>query len=194
VAAGRAAQTSLDTGRVRVHGSGGPDERVELIQGEIFEMSPMNPRHANSMRRVARVLQCAFGEGFVLSNQLPLLVGDHSELLPDFTVCRGELDDFDDSHPTAWELVVEVADSSLRLDRGRKASLYAAANVPEVWIIDLVRGRVGVRCEPMVAADGTWEYGINAIHLPGHTFSPLCQPDVSIAASDLLPRAKEQTP
>lgn len=170
----------------------GADERVELIEGEIFAMSPMNPRHANTMRRIHGVLQRVLGEGFVLSNQLPLIIGDHSELVPDFSVCRGHLDDFDEVHPQTFELVIEVGDSSLWLDRGRKASLYASIQVPEFWIVDLTRGRVEVKREPMLTTDGSAEYAVTTIYLPGQTFSPLCQPGISIAVSDLLPRVKEQ--
>jgi Uma2 family endonuclease len=169
-----------------------PDERAELVEGEIFELSPMNPEHATGMRKVRRALLAAFGEGFVVSDQLPLVLDSETEVYPDFSVCAGDLDDYADHHPTTASLVVEVSDTTARFDRGKKASLYATAGIEEYWIVDLARRRVEVRREPGGAAEGgAAECQITLLYAPGQTISPICSPDASIAVDELLPRAKE---
>lgn len=169
------------------------EARVELVRGEIFEMSPMKPRHATGMRKIARALQRVFGEGFVVSAQLPLELDAETELHPDFSICAGELDDYADHHPTSALLVIEVSDSTLRFDRTQKAALYAAAGIPEYWIVDLKHRRVEVRREPIAseAAGGAHDYRVTTIHLSGQSLTPLSNPEFTIAVDALLPRAKE---
>jgi len=169
------------------------DARVELVRGEIFEMSPMNPRHATSMRKIGRALLRAFGEGFVVSDQLPLELGADTEVYPDFSVCAGDPDDFSDRHPNGALLVIEVSDSTIRFDRTQKAALYASAGILEYWIVDLKGRRVEVRRDPITseAEDGVHDYRVTTIYLPGQTFSPLSNAEVTIAVAALLPHTKE---
>lgn len=170
-----------------------PDERVELVRGEILTMSPMKPRHATGMRRIGRALLLAFGDGFVVSDQLPLELDGETEVYPDFSVCVGELDDYADRHPTSALLVIELSDSTIRFDRTQKATLYAAAGIPEYWIVDLKQRRVEVRRDP-IASDvdvSAHDYRLTTIYLPGQSFSPLSNPAATIAVDALLPRAKE---
>lgn len=169
------------------------DERLELIRGEIFNMSPMNACHATGMRKVRLALLRIFTDGFVVSDQLPLALSEESEPYPDFSVVRGDVDDFAERHPAAAELIVEVSDSTIRFDRTEKAALYAAAGIPEFWIVDLTRRRVEVRRDPIVAQDGNsvGEYRVTAIFMPGQSISPLSLPNRAVTVDDLLPRAKE---
>jgi len=88
----------------------GPEERVELIEGEIVEMSPEDPAHSVGIQLAAEALRLAFGTGFHIRVQLPMALDD-SEPEPDVAVVRGSIRDFRDSHPSTAVLIVEVADS-----------------------------------------------------------------------------------
>ena len=118
----------------------GPEDRVELIEGEIIDMAPIGSAHAGMVNRLARLTAKAMAEGSVLvSNQNPLRLDAHNEPQPDLMLLRPRADDYRDGHPKPTDvlLLVEVADSTLAYDRGPKLALYARFGVPEVWIIDL---------------------------------------------------------
>lgn len=107
----------------------GGDERVELLEGEIVEKVTNNPPHATALGKTGDILRTIFLTGYIIRDQIPLGASAHSEPEPDVMVVPGTRDDYADHHPTPSNavLVVEVADSSLRTDRGRKAKIYAAA-------------------------------------------------------------------
>ncbi|HEX6748011.1 MAG TPA: Uma2 family endonuclease [Longimicrobium sp.] len=122
------------------------DDRVELIDGEIVEMTPIGSRHSTCVRRLDRWLQKLVGDGAVVSAQQPLTLANDGEPLPDVALLRPRVDEYADSHPTGADalLVIEVADSSVLFDRNAKSRLYAAGGVPEYWLIDLTRNSVVV--------------------------------------------------
>jgi Uma2 family endonuclease len=125
-----------------------PEDRVELIDGEIIETAPIGSAHGGMTNRLTRLVAQAVADGRVLvSVQGPLRLDAHSEPQPDLMLLRPRADDYTTSHPTAADvlLVVEVADSSIAYDRGPKLALYARHGVPEVWIVDLV-GRAVELC------------------------------------------------
>jgi Uma2 family endonuclease len=160
----------------------GPEDRVELIQGEILTMSPQKSAHATGVQLAGDALRAAFGEGFVVRTQLPLAVGGESEPEPDVAVVAGSPRDFRDAHPTTAELIVEVAEASLELDRGVKKSLYAAAGIREYWILDLVERRLEVHREPTGRA-----YGKSRALQPNDSISPLARPAARLRVAELLP-------
>ena len=162
-------------------------QHVELIEGRIVEMPPQKEDHYATILRVQDVLRKAFPTGHVVRPQGPLALGTRSEPEPDIAVVTGELRDFVD-HPTTAVLVVEVSGTTLRFDR-RKGGLYAHANVPEYWIINLSDREIEVRREPM--ADDTKPFGhayrTMATFKAGETISPLAASAAKIAVTDLLP-------
>jgi Uma2 family endonuclease len=115
--------------------------RVELIDGELIDMPPIGSRHAGTVNHVDRILQRAVGDRAVVQIQNPIVLGMHSELLPDLALVRPRQDFYKSSHPRAEDvlLIIEVAESSLRYDTEIKVPLYAHHDVPEVWIVDLER-------------------------------------------------------
>src|SRR5215218_7603004 len=121
--------------------------RVELIGGEIIEMSPIGPLHAAVVAHVYRVLDRLFPDYHVRA-QLPFDAADDSEPEPDLMLVPGSPRDYQASHPRQVALIVEVADSSLKYDRGRKASRYAASGVLDYWIINLLARHVEVYRRP----------------------------------------------
>ena len=118
-------------------------QRVELIDGIIVQMSPHSPAHAAILERLTRHLA---GARVRVRVQLPLQVASDSLPEPDVALV-GEPESAD-RHPTSALLVVEVTASSHTIDRGRKAALYAAAGIPAYWLIDIPARAVEVRTDP----------------------------------------------
>lgn len=118
-----------------------PEDRVELIEGEIVDMSPIGSEHGGKVNRLNRLLAPAMADGrAIVSVQNPLRLDRRNEPQPDLMLLRPRADDYGARHPTAADvlLLIEVADSSLAFDRGAKLALYARHGVPEVWNVDLV--------------------------------------------------------
>ncbi|MGQ0571252.1 MAG: Uma2 family endonuclease [Armatimonadota bacterium] len=159
-----------------------PEARVQLIEGEIVEMMPQRPAHATAMRRVSRALETAFPRGYDVRPQLPLSLGELSEPEPDVAVVPGSAEDYRDTHPSSAVLVVEVADTTLEFDRARKLAMYAAARIPEYWIVNLVDRMLEVYREPQGSGYRTTRpYG------PGDAVAPHKAPVAEIRVADLLP-------
>jgi Uma2 family endonuclease len=128
-----------------------PDARVELIDGEVIDMAPMNSRHASMVRKLERSLGQAAGDEALVSCQLPLRLLPRSEPEPDLVLLRFRADFYEVQHPEAADvlLLVEVSDSSLAYDLRVKLPLYARHGVPEVWIVDLENRQVRMFREPV---------------------------------------------
>lgn len=122
------------------------DARVELIDGEVYDMPPVGSRHAGIVDRLTESFVAAAIGRAIVRVQSPITLGDRSEPEPDLSLLRRREGYYTDSHPRAEDvlLVIEVAESSLRHDRDVKLALYARHAIPEVWLIDVV-GRSLVR-------------------------------------------------
>lgn len=165
------------------------DRRVQLIFGEVVEMPKQNWPHVAGCRKTADRLRAHFvGVGWV-SEQSPLPFAD-SAPEPDVWVVPGRFEDYTD-HPTTALLVVEVSDSTLTYDLTTKAELYATANVPEYWVLDVDGKQLHVFRDPQPLPLPT-ELAATAYrtHLTlgaADTVSPLAKPQAAISVSDLLP-------
>lgn len=120
----------------------GPDDRTELIDGEIVDMPPIGELHVGTVSQLNRLLQVAVGDRAIVSPQNPTVLGRYSVPQPDFALLRARADFYKSALPGPGDvlLLVEVADSSLRYDRDVKATLYARHAIAELWLID-VRGK-----------------------------------------------------
>jgi Uma2 family endonuclease len=116
--------------------------RLELVDGEILEMTPQGSLHATSVRLVEDALRRVFGQGYDVRSQFPLAMDNLSEPEPDIAVVTGGPRDYRDAHPGTALLVVEVSDSSLGFDRTRKLALYARNRIAEYWIVNLPENRL----------------------------------------------------
>lgn len=155
------------------------DERIELLQGIIVRMSPQGSPHAWSIRRLNTILVPALLGRAEVQQQLPLALGDWSEPEPDISVVP--VVESSRAHPTRAFLVVEVAHSSLRIDLRVKVPIYAAAGVPEVWVVDVVRGVVHVHREPREGEFATvFEAGRE------DRLTLVAFPDVSVGVADFI--------
>jgi Uma2 family endonuclease len=114
-----------------------PDDRVELLEGVVVAMPPQSPSHAGYTALIAHRLWELVGTRAFVRSQAPLPVGTHSVPEPDVAVVPGKVTDYLRHHPTTALLVVEVALTSLPQDRLSKAAIYAAAAIPEYWIVNL---------------------------------------------------------
>lgn len=173
-----------DANSRRVFGEG---RRVMLIRGELLEQGPMNPLHAQGIRRITKVFNRIFLEGFFVQAQLPLVLGQDSDPFPDFAVIADDMERYGTIHPSTAVLVVEVADTSLHFDTTTKAQLYATANISEYWVVDLDNRRLIAYRNPAPIPDGGMAYRLQTHHVPGDSIAPLAKPDVSIAVAELLP-------
>lgn len=115
------------------------EDRVELIDGEIRNMSPIGPQHAAIVTKIVKFLTALVDDEAIISPQNPVQLNDYTEPQPDIAVLHYRADYYAQAHPTADDilLLIEVADTSVAYDREEKISRYAAAGVPEAWIVDL---------------------------------------------------------
>ncbi len=127
-----------------------PGERVELVDGLLIVPPPHNPPHLSTLLRMQVRLIKRFEERVLLSQQLPIIVSDLSEPEPDFALLRWRDDFYAAAIPTDADAfaIVEVADTSLRMDRGRKRTVYARAGIPEYWIANVRAKQIEVHRLP----------------------------------------------
>ncbi len=121
------------------------DERVELLYGMVVAMTPKGPPHESAVQRLTRIFIRAFEAHATVRVCASFAASDGSEPEPDMAVVP--LGDYDREHPTMALLVVEVSQSSLALDLGAKARLYAECGVPEYWVVNLVDDLIEVHTE-----------------------------------------------
>jgi Uma2 family endonuclease len=161
----------------------GEDERVELLDGELVEMSPIGSRHAACVNRLNLLLVEALHGRAIVAVQNPVRLGAHSEPQPDVAVLRPRADYYAEGHPRPADilLLVEVAETSIDEDRDRKLPLYAAAGVAEVWIVDLASRVVDCFRRPSAAG-----YRLRQRNMAGDTLAPEAMPGVTIAVEDIM--------
>ena len=168
----------LETGRI------GPEERVELVDGELLTMPAIGTRHGSVTSRLIEQLVDATDRAAVLvTGSMPLRLDRYNELEPDVLALKRRDDDYARSHPTPADtlLVIEVSDSTRAFDLGRKAELYARFGVAEYWVVDLVAGQV--RVHRMPKGDAYAEVAVAAEGL----LKPNALPDVALDVATVLP-------
>ncbi len=159
------------------------DDRVELLDGQIVEMTPIGGAHAACVIRLNNLLARRAGGDTSVSMQNPVVLAERWEPQPDIAVLRrpGGLAGAWLPSPQDVLLVIEVADTSLERDRDVKIPRYAAAGIPEAWLVDLVGDAISVCRGP--GSDG---YGEIVTVSRGEALRPLLLPDVAIAADEIL--------
>ena len=154
-----------------------PKQRVELLDGEVIQMSPMGARHSACVSRLLYLLTSRLGERALVRLQLPIELDEFSEPEPDAAVVRWREDFYSSRHPEPSDvlLLVEAADTSLRHDLGRKAPLYLRGGIPEVWVVDLTDGVVHV-----------FRDGGHTELRAGDTVAPAAFPDLTLEVTAIL--------
>jgi Uma2 family endonuclease len=161
----------------------GADERVELIEGEVYEMAPIGPRHAGCVINVNRLLVTRLGDRAVIAPQNPLVIPPRSEPQPDLLVLRPRAVSYSRELPASRDvlLAVEVADTTVRFDRLVKTRLYARTGIPELWLCLASDGAVEVHRDP--GADG---YASVTRHGADGFVSPQAFPEIRFAVADFF--------
>jgi len=160
-----------------------PDERTELIDGEIYVVSPSGPLHASSQVTLTRLFMLQQGDRFVVWPDNAIRLGERSLVQPDVALLRPEPSTYCSRLPGAADvlLAVEVANTSLAHDRRLKLPLYAHHGVPEVWLVSLPEHRLEVHRDPHGR-----RYGDVAVLGDGDRAAPLCAPDVEVEVGEVL--------
>ena len=126
------------------------DDHVELINGEIFQMSPIGSRHAAIVDRLARKLNQLLPDQITVRVKNPIRFDRNNEPEPDISLLKYKADDYASAHPVPADVLAlfEVAGSSIRFDKEVKAPLYATHGIREYWIIDLDTNQIEVFSKP----------------------------------------------
>jgi len=154
-------------------------ERIELLDGELVAMSPIGTPHSSAVQKLTRLLVLAMEGRAGVRCQLPFAALELSEPEPDFVVVPSA--DYYTDHPSEAYLIIEVSESSLALDRGKKLRLYARCGVPEYWVVNIPETCIEVYTEPSAGAYAKCER-----YERGQAIRLLAFPEVSLAVSDVL--------
>lgn len=162
---------------------------VILVDGEIIEMPPPNPAHNYGMTVAPEILAPLFRSGYVLRNQMALVLGLWTDPVPDLAFVPGTARDYLTRQATTAALVVEVSDTTLAYDTTEKAELYATGGIADYWVLDVSNGRLLVFRDPrpLSANPPATAYQTCLTLGRGDTVSPLALPGVTVNVADLLP-------
>lgn len=151
-----------------------PGERVELIRGEMIEMSPIGSHHQSTVDSLNALLTVITYKKAIVRTQGPVFLDEYSLPQPDLSLLKYRNDFYRAKHPGPEDiaLLIEVSKTSYDFDRKVKAPLYAEAGIPEYWIIDLERQRIEIFREPqngayqsVISAGKTDEISVEALNL-----------------------------
>ena len=161
-----------------------PTDRVELIRGEILEMSPIGRRHYAFVNNVSHLLIMGLAGRALVAVQGPVVLADDTEPEPDLAVIRRRIPPYKEreAHTEDALLVIEMAETSLAYDRSTKLRLYAAAGIPEYWIVDCVAESIEVYRTPH--AEGYRD--VKRVAGAAATVAPLAFPDIALALSEIF--------
>ena len=161
-----------------------PDERVELIEGQIIAMAAKKPPHSTITKRTADTLRDLLTGKADIRVQGSICTSDRSEPEPDIAIVKVESRDYVDRHPIPDDvfLLIEVADRTLSYDCNKKAALYARASIPKYWVIDLKNEQVFVFRNP-----GSKSYQQKLIQDKHNTLILITFPNITIEINKIFP-------
>ncbi len=164
-------------------------KRVELIEGEVIEMSAMGRPHVIALNRTADLLKSVFRQDWFVQTQSPVQLSKRSVPEPDIAVIQGAMEDYLADHPTTAGLIVEISDKTLLYDRTVKASLYAKAGIQDYWVLNVKKHQLEIFRRPIPDSDARhgFSYADQHIVTEGERVSPLIKPEAEIAVTDMLP-------
>lgn len=159
------------------------DERIELIRGEIIEMSPVGIKHATCVKKLNQLFAQKLGIKIILGVQDPIKLNDNSEPQPDLVLLKPKSDFYATGHPKPEDilLLIEVSDRSIEYDRQIKIPLYAENKIQEVWLININESLIQVYQNPQGKLyKNITNYQIN------DTINLTCFPDCQIKVNKVL--------
>ena len=162
-------------------------DRVELVNGQIIEMSPQNPPHAAATNRATNLCNTLFTGLALIRTQTPVVLNDNSQPEPDIAVVRRDDKEYSHRHPTADDtlLIIEVLDETIYFDLNEKALAYAKSSIEDYWIIDVRRRQVHILRQPV---DGVYMQKKTFKLITEDSFeTPLAFPNIKVLLLNLLP-------
>ena len=159
------------------------DDRVELVEGRIVDMTPIGSKHAACVNRLNEIFSEKLQKRAIVTIQNPVRLTEYSELEPDIAIIKRRPDFYAEQHPQPEDvlLIIEVSDSSLDYDAETKIPLYAKANIQEVWLVNLKENILQIYNEP--TPEG---YNIMLKRRYNQKISPGCFPDIALTVSEIL--------
>lgn len=175
--------TTAEYLQIAATGIFGEEERYELLEGEIVEMSPLGPQHSAAVTRLTELIYTLNNPQITIRVQDPVRLGDFSVPQPDVAVVNRRDDRYAGGHPEPEDilLLIEVSESSLAYDRNVKLPLYAQAGITEVWLVALLPQVVEIYREP-----GENGYGEKRTARRGDTIAPLNLPGATLTVEAVL--------
>lgn len=160
----------------------GQNTRVELVGGDVIDMAPIGSTHAGMVRRLEKMLHDSIADSAIISVQNPVVLNQHSEPQPDLAVLKMRNDFYAAAHPEASDilLIIEVSDTTLRYDLETKLPLYAQAEIPEVWLIDIANSSAELFRNP-----GRQGYQEIEKPVPGTYIESILLPTLAIPVNNL---------
>lgn len=164
-----------------------PDERVELIDGQVLKMAAKGTAHSSATTRTEKLFEQRLEGQAWVRVQEPIRLNDYSEPEPDVAIVRVDSLDYADHHPTVPEvyLVIEVADASLRADCEFKSKVYARSSLADYWVLDVIGRSLHIFREP--TPNG---YQQKTVLREDATIAPLQFPELTIAIASMLPKVR----
>jgi Uma2 family endonuclease len=161
-----------------------PDARLELIEGEIFEMAPIHPPHSGAGITLTRILVERAGDRAAVSVQNPVIASELSVPQPDFVLLKPRRDNYSTTHPRRGDilLVIEVADTTLAADLGIKVPLYARGGIAEAWVVD-----VNARAVHVFRGPGANGYHEALVARGEDRLTPAALPMLSLRVAEIFP-------
>ncbi|MCL1465853.1 Uma2 family endonuclease [Argonema galeatum] len=159
------------------------DDRVELIRGEIVEMTSIGRRHAAGVNRLVRLFTQLLGDNIILSPQNPVELDEGSEPQPDVALLQPRPDFYESGHPQIQDIIllIEVADTTVESDRNVKIPLYAENGIVEAWLVD-----INEQCVEVYRSPSPTGYQNVQRFVRGESLSILAFPDINITVDDVL--------
>jgi len=170
------------------------DERIELIDGVIIEMSPIGSEHAATVKKLNQLFSNSLSPSeAMIGIQDPVILDDGTEPQPDISILRSKDDAYASEHPRPSDvlLIVEVADTSVEEDRTIKLPRYAACGIPEVWLVNIPEKKIEAYHTPVGEKENAG-YKIRVEYRESDTLSPAAFPNIKIAVAAVLPKARKE--
>lgn len=160
-----------------------PDERIELLEGQIIQMAAKGTAHRAAVTRIQRLFEKRLGDRVLICLQDPVRLDDYSEPEPDVAILVPDPLDYEEHHPTPAEvyLLIEVSDTTLKFDRETKAPAYGRSGIAEYWVLDVVARKLHVYRSP--SKNG---YQSETILSEELTIAPLAFPECVVTAREML--------
>lgn len=172
-----------------------PEDRLELVSGRIVPMAPIGSLHAACVARLTR-LMTSLSDDVILWVQNPVRLDRRTEVVPDVTLLRAKADFYGALHPGPGDvlLLIEVADTTLDYDRRVKVPAYAAAGIPETWLVNLPSRRIDLFRSPSAAvagaSSGDASYADHVVARQGSIVQPMHVAGLSVEVSAVVGRPK----